>query len=436
MSGWDIAPAPAADEGFQADNRSETKRSRADTGNDGGNTFTFAEENVSRHANGNADGAPHDGGCRNCGDPAHFVRDCPTKPPMACYNCGEQDHMSAECTKERVERECYGCHKTGHLRSECPDQPAKTCNICKGDHIAAECTVSRMTAYIDGLGIPDMPADDAWKMLEAADADKDVDDIRTAMLAYAKAHPAVTFEELESVFRGSEFNTHLIAKQQEVADTHTIVNVQGQIDQEFVVSIQFSAEPRRKAFAEGWPETPEINMERLTKAGITMDRMSSGTQAATARRRSASVRRGSLPARIVRARAITPETAQTLASSPGSRWSARIAVSTAHATLNDDLRHLLTAPHIDSGETGHKAADCPNERVLLCYNCDARGHSKMDCPEPRRKVDWSTVQCGTCKEMGHSYKRCPQAPKEDEEGGDAGFGDAAGDAGGASNGGW
>jgi len=54
----------AADEGFQADNRSETKRSRADTGNDGGNTFTFAEENVSRHANGNADGAPHDGGCR------------------------------------------------------------------------------------------------------------------------------------------------------------------------------------------------------------------------------------------------------------------------------------------------------------------------------------------------------------------------------------
>jgi len=159
------------------------------------------------------------------------------------------------------------------LRSECPDQPAKTCNICKGDHIAAECTVSRMTAYIDGLGIPDMPADDAWKMLEAADADKDVDDIRTAMLAYAKAHPAVTFEELESVFRGSEFNTHLIAKQQEVADTHTIVNIQGQIDQEFVVSIQFSAEPRRKAFAEGWPETPEINMERLAKAGITMDRM-------------------------------------------------------------------------------------------------------------------------------------------------------------------
>ncbi|KAK0933638.1 hypothetical protein LTR29_014810 [Friedmanniomyces endolithicus] len=422
MSGWDIAPAQAADEGFQADHRFEGKKSsKVDTGADGGNTFTFADENVSRHANGNAGDAPHDGGCRNCGDPAHFVRDCPTKPPMACYNCGEQDHMSAECTKERVERECYGCHKTGHLRSECPDQPAKTCNICRGDHIAAECTVSRMTAHIDSLGIPDMPADDAWKMLEAADADKDVDDIRTAMLAYAKAHPAVTFEELESVFRGSDFNTHLIAKLQEVADTHTIVNIQGQIDQEFVVSIQFSAEPRRKAFAEGWPETPEINMERLAKAGITMDRM------------------------VQKCRNCEQLGHASRDCTEEKREREKKVVTCANCSSEGHYSRDCTNPRKQPGkpmeckncyETGHKAADCPNERVLICYNCDARGHSKMDCPEPRRKVDWSTVQCGTCKEMGHSYKRCPQAPKDDEEGGDAGFGDVAGDAGGASNGGW
>jgi len=68
-------------------------------------------------------------------------------------------------------------------------------------------------------------------------------------------------------------NTHLIAKQQEVSDTHTIVNLQGQQDQEYVVSIQFSAKPRRAKFAEGWPESPEDNTTRLAKAGLPMDRL-------------------------------------------------------------------------------------------------------------------------------------------------------------------
>lgn len=70
-------------------------------------------------------------------------------------------------------------------------------------------------------------------------------------------------------------NTYLIAKKQEVSDTHTIVNLQGNIDQTYALSIQFSAKPRRKKFAEdgGWPETPEENMTRLAEAGIVMDRM-------------------------------------------------------------------------------------------------------------------------------------------------------------------
>lgn len=68
-------------------------------------------------------------------------------------------------------------------------------------------------------------------------------------------------------------NTYLIAKQQEVSDTHTIVNLQGKQDQEYVISIQFSDKPRRPKFAEGWPSSPEENMERLAAAGIPMDRM-------------------------------------------------------------------------------------------------------------------------------------------------------------------
>lgn len=68
-------------------------------------------------------------------------------------------------------------------------------------------------------------------------------------------------------------NTFLIAKKQDIAKTHTIVNLQGQIDQTYALSIQLAAKPRRAKFAEGWPESPEENMTRLTEAGFIMDRM-------------------------------------------------------------------------------------------------------------------------------------------------------------------
>ncbi|TKA63859.1 hypothetical protein B0A55_10704 [Friedmanniomyces simplex] len=273
MSGWDTTPAPAADGGFQADNSF-----KAVTGTKDGKDFRFAVENISRHADGEVGEAPHDGGCRNCGDPSHFGRDCPTKPDQGCFNCGEAGHMKSECTNERVEREftgtCLACGLAGHRRAECSDAPAQTCNICKQlDHKASECTVSRMTAYIDSLNIEELPPDVAWKALEAADQDRDVDDIKRAILAYAKVVPNITFEEFEKVFRSSGFNTYIIAKQQAVADTHTIVQFQGVTDQEFVWSIQFSPDPRRKMSVGGWPATLEINLERLKKTGIAMDRM-------------------------------------------------------------------------------------------------------------------------------------------------------------------
>ena len=68
-------------------------------------------------------------------------------------------------------------------------------------------------------------------------------------------------------------NTRLIAKEQNVSDTHTIVNLQGKIDQKYAVSIQFSDKPRRAAFAEGWPKSKEENTTRLAEAGFIADRM-------------------------------------------------------------------------------------------------------------------------------------------------------------------
>lgn len=94
-----------------------------------------------------------------------------------------------------------------------------------------------------------------------------------ALLIYARAYPELTFEEVEKTFREDGMNTYLVAKKQEVSDTHTIVNLQGQIDQQYAVSIQFSPKPRRAKFAEGWPESPEDNFTRLAEAGFIMDRM-------------------------------------------------------------------------------------------------------------------------------------------------------------------
>jgi hypothetical protein len=94
-----------------------------------------------------------------------------------------------------------------------------------------------------------------------------------AILTYAKAFPDLTFEELETVFREAGMNTYLIAKEQQVSDTHTIVNLQGKIDMKYAVSVQFSDKPRRAAFAEGWPKSKEENTTRLAEAGFILDRM-------------------------------------------------------------------------------------------------------------------------------------------------------------------
>ena len=75
------------------------------------------------------------------------------------------------------------------------------------------------------------------------------------------------------MFRESGMNTYLIAKEQAVSDTHTIVNLQGKIDMKYAVSIQFSEKPRRAAFAEGWPKSKEENTTRLAEAGFILDRM-------------------------------------------------------------------------------------------------------------------------------------------------------------------
>jgi hypothetical protein len=65
--------------------------------------------------------------------------------------------------------------------------------------------------------------------------------------------------------------------------------------------------------------------------------------------------------------------------------------------------HESTQPTIECiycKETGHRARDCPKERInpYACKNCKQEGHNAKECPEPRSAEG---VECRKCNETGH-----------------------------------
>lgn len=72
-------------------------------------------------------------------------------------------------------------------------------------------------------------------------------------------------------------------------------------------------------------------------------------------------------------------------------------------------------------EYGHSKADCPNPRKILCRNCDSPEHVARDCDKPK---DWTRVKCNNCGNMGHGVKKCPEPIKEDANGGGGDWGNA------------
>lgn len=58
----------------------------------------------------------------------------------------------------------------------------------------------------------------------------------------------------------------------EIFVTQTFVNLQGKLDCKYEVGYYFSDKPKRKSAAQGWPSSAAENLERLSDAGVTMDR--------------------------------------------------------------------------------------------------------------------------------------------------------------------
>ena len=53
----------------------------------------------------------------------------------------------------------------------------------------------------------------------------------------------------------------------------TAVNLQGKVDQKYILSIGTTRKPKRSFFADGYPDGPEENMERLKDAGEPLEQV-------------------------------------------------------------------------------------------------------------------------------------------------------------------
>lgn len=88
--------------------------------------------------------------------------------------------MKSDCPNPRIERDfdgtCRQCEQPGHRASDCP---LKVCRACgEGGHSKADCTANRMQGMFNALGIEDLEVEEAWKKIETADTDKDLEDIK------------------------------------------------------------------------------------------------------------------------------------------------------------------------------------------------------------------------------------------------------------------
>jgi len=137
-------------------------------------------------------------------------------------------------------------------------------------HTITACTNPRK---IDRTGIEVVEVEAAWNELLAAVEAQDKDDVQACFLKYVTACPTATYVDMETAFRSQNIPLYIVALEHTtLAPTYTHMDLQGNLDKTYVVSLRLDPKPKRPKEAQVWPASPADNLERLMDAGITVER--------------------------------------------------------------------------------------------------------------------------------------------------------------------
>lgn len=174
--------------------------------------------------------------------------------------------------------------------------------------MAKDCKENRQ---LDMSGVADMTTEEAWAKLKQASDDRDLDDFREVFqehprwlkIANRNARPLTStprlplrphsstskrkcarrtstsgpslwyaFAEYALLANTNGTNWRLTLQEKQSFDVYSLIDLQGQMDREYVAGFYFSDKAPRKALQSRWPTSPEENLERLANAGFPLDR--------------------------------------------------------------------------------------------------------------------------------------------------------------------
>ncbi|CAK7274266.1 hypothetical protein SEPCBS119000_006082 [Sporothrix epigloea] len=210
-------------------------------------------------------------------------------------------------------------------------------------HRAIECKSARKIMHD---AIPTESPDTALEMLRTAAAKREIDDVKAAFLMYVKACPEVTYPVMEQMFRHEKIGVYLIALERtDGSVTLTNMDLQGNLDRKYTVTMRFNNQPSRPREKAVWPVTVEENIKRLADAG-------------------------ELVARGIPQCNNCHELGHSMRSCPNERI---------------ERKDQVTVACQNCGCVGHRMRDCTALRVnrFGCRSCGQGGHNAKDCTEIR-----------------------------------------------------
>jgi hypothetical protein len=108
--------------------------------------------------------------------------------------------------------------------------------------------------------------------LSTAIEERDIDDVKEALQEYLKSFPTLTWSEVELALRSQNLKLWVIATERQLLPTHTNMDLQGNLNKTYTISLRFNPKPERGRDVPLWPKDSDENMKRLADAGEVVPR--------------------------------------------------------------------------------------------------------------------------------------------------------------------